>query len=344
MSQQKIIEAIRKKAYKPVYFLHGEESYHIDAITKVFEEEILSESEKSFNFTVLYGKDSDYRQVRDAARRFPMMAERQVVIIKEAKEMRTLAQLKDYVEKPTPSTILLICHKHKKYDMRSALGKALKKHAEVFESKKLYDNQVPDWIRDHIRGRGLDINTPALDMMTEYLGTDLSKIANEVEKLTLNLPAATTITPQHVQDNIGISKDYNVFELQEALGSRDHAKAHRIVSHFAANPRKYPLVVTLASLYGFFSKLYIAAAFAQSSDVDMAKALGFTFRDPSKARYAAKFRVAKFRKAVKHYSRPQVERVFSLLREYDLKSKGVGNVGMPEGELLRELMLRVLAV
>jgi DNA polymerase-3 subunit delta len=342
MSHQKIIESIRKKEYKPVYFLHGVEPFFIDEITKVFEEEILSEAEKSFNFTVFYGKDSNFRQIRDTASRFPMMASHQVVIIKEAQEMKSLNDLKAYIERAAPTTILLICHKYKKYDMRSAFGKALKKtKVEIFESKKFYDNQIPQWTRDYLSSQGYEIKSDALDMMTEHLGADLSKIANEVKKLAINVPKGTKLTTKHIQDNVGISKDFNVFELQEAIGIKNALKAHRIVNHFAKNTKKYPLMMTLASLYGFFSKLYIAASHARSTDLDMAKALGITFRDPKKAQYAAKFRVEKFRKSIKHYSKSQIEGVFSVLKEYDLKYKGVDNTGTPEGELLKEMVVKI---
>ncbi len=342
MSHQQIISAIKNKEYKPVYFIHGAESFFIDEITKAFEQLILTEAEKSFNFSVFYGKDTDFTAVRDTAMRFPMMASHQVVIVKEAQEMKSLAKLKGYIEHASPTTILLICHKHKKYDMRSAFGKVLKAKAEVFESKKLYDNQIAGWVRDYIKTKGFKIDDNALELLSEHLGTDLSKIANEVEKLSINIPKGTTLTAQHIEDNIGISKDFNVFELQEALGVKDALKTHRIVNHFASNTRKYPLMMTLASLYGFFSKLYIAAAHSRSSDLEMATALGFKFRDPKKAQYAAKFRVEKFRKAIRYYSKEQVEHIFSILKEYDLKYKGVNNTGTPEGELLKEMVVKIM--
>ncbi len=344
MSHLKIIQSLRKKEYKPIYFLHGEETFFMDEVTKVFEEELMNESEKSFNFTVMYGKESTARLVEDNARRFPMMSTHQIVILKEAQEMRTLGDLKKYAENPTPSTLLLICYKHKKYDMRSGFAKAVKKTGEVLECKKLYDNEIGGWIRDYLGGKGHDIKSDALDLMTEYLGANLSKIANEVEKLSLNVPAGKKLTKEIIQENIGISKDYNVFELQEAVGVRNSLKVHRIVNHFASNPRKHPFVMTISSLYGFFSKLYIASGAAKLSDLEMAKALGFTFRDPKKAQYAAKYRVEKFRKSLRFYSRSHIEKVLALLSEYDLKSKGVDNAGTPESELLKELVIRIMSV
>ncbi len=342
MSHIQIIESIKKKDFKPVYFLHGEESFFIDEITQFFENDILTEGEKSFNFSVFYGKEHDYKTVRDNAYRFPMMASHQVIIVKEAQEMKSLAELKDYIEKPSPTTLLLICYKHKKYDMRSAFGKALKAKATVFESKKLYENQIPQWIQNHIQSVGFSIENNALELLTEHLGSNLSKIVNEVEKLSINLKKGTKITPQHIQDNIGISKDYNVFELQEAIGSKNQFKTFQIVHHFSSNSKKYPLMMTLSSLYGFFSKLYIAISFHRSSDLEMAQALGFKFSNPSKAQYAAKFRVEKFRKSLRYYSRPQIESIFSILKEYDLKYKGVNNVNTPESELLKEMVVKIL--
>ncbi len=342
MTHTDIISSIKKKEFKPVYFLHGEESFFIDEVTKVFENDILNESEKSFNFSVLYGKENDFRAVRDNASRFPMMASHQVIIVKEAQEMKSLNELKGYVEKPTPTTILLICYKHKKYDMRSAFGKALKANALVLECKKLYDNEIPKWTKNYISSIGYTIDDSALELLSEHLGSNLSKIANELEKLSINVPKGTMITPQLIQDNIGISKDYNVFELQEALGNKNTLKTHRIIKHFSTNTKKYPLMMTLASLYGFFSKLYIAAAYARSSDLEMATALGFKFRDPNKAQYAARFRVAKFKTAIRHYPKSKIEEVFSILKEYDLKYKGVGSVNTSEGELLKEMVIKIL--
>ncbi|MGB1217565.1 MAG: DNA polymerase III subunit delta [Saprospiraceae bacterium] len=344
MSHLKIIESLQKKEYKPIYFLHGEETFFMDEITKVFEEEIMNESEKSFNFTVMYGKESNARLVEDNARRFPMMASHQIVILKEAQEMRTLGDLKKYAENPTPSTLLLICYKHKKYDMRSGFAKAVKKKGTVLECKKLYDNEIGGWVRDYLSGKGYDIKSAALDLMTEYLGSNLSKIANEVEKLSLNVPKGKKLTKEIIQENIGISKDYNVFELQEAVGVRDSLKVHRMVNHFASNPRKHPFVLTISSMYGFFSKLYIASGAVKLSDLEMAKALGFTFRDPKKAQYAARYRVEKFRKSLRYYSREHIEKVLALLAEYDLKSKGVNNANTSESELLKELVIRIMGV
>lgn len=236
MTFSQIIGDLKKKQYQPVYFLHGNESYFIDAIADYIEKNVLSDGEKSFNQTILYGKEIEFKQVVDTARRYPMMAPHQVVIIKEAQEMRTLKELATYIEQPAQTTILVICHKHKRFDSRTKLGKLLKKKAVVFEAKKLYDNQLPDWIHNYLQDKGFSIKPAATALIAEYLGTDLSKVVNEMDKLAINLPRGTNITQQHIQSNIGISKDYNVFELQKALGQKQVTKVNRIVKYFWGKP------------------------------------------------------------------------------------------------------------
>ena len=249
MKYQDLLKDLKKKAYQPVYLLHGTESYFIDAATKYFEDNVLSEGEKAFNYTVMYGKDADARTLIDTASRYPMMAPYQLLILKEAQDMKTLKDLQAYCGKPVPTTILVICHKHKKLDTRTKFGKVLKAKAVVFESSKVYDNQIGAWIEDYLQTKKLRVEPNATELMAEYLGTNLSKVANELDKLVINLAEGSTITPQIVQDNIGISKDYNVFELQDAIGVRNVLKANRIINYFIANPKKNPLVVVVATLY-----------------------------------------------------------------------------------------------
>jgi DNA polymerase-3 subunit delta len=336
MTHQAIIAEIRKGQFRPVYFLHGAEDYFIDAITRAIEAHALAEHEKAFNQTILYGKETDHLQVVDAARRFPMMAERQLVIVREAQEMRSLKELKTYIENPAPTTILVIAHKHKKLNLNSGFGKALKKQALVFEAKPLYDNQVPDWIVSYLKTRKLKAGPAAAELLAEYLGTDLSKVANELDKLALNLPAGSEVTQQHIEENIGISKDYNVFELQRALGLRDIRKANRIVQYFMANPKSNPIQVVIGSLYGYFSKIYRFHAVAQASEAEILKTLGLH----------SPFFLREYRSAARHWPRPRTEAVISILREYDLKSKGVGynSTGKPDGELMREMVWKLLHV
>jgi DNA polymerase-3 subunit delta len=334
LTADQIIISLKKKDYQPVYFLHGTESYFIDQVVQYAENHILSESERSFNQTILYGKDTDHKTVVDNARRFPMMASHQVVILKEAQEMKTLKDLQTYIEKPSASTILVIAHKHKRFNMGSKLGKALKAKAVILETKELYDNQLPAWIESYLKKRKYQISPEAAVLIAEYVGTDLSKVVNELDKLILNLPADSMITEKEIEANIGISKDYNIFELQRALGQRDTLKANRIVNYFSANPRRNPLPVVLGSLYGYFSKIYQLHFLKGASEQDQLQAL--------KLRSA--FFLRDYRAAIRNYSFQRTEMVIGLLKEYDLKSKGVhyNGTGKPEGELLKELVWRIL--
>ena len=259
MTYKELTQSIKKKQYQPVYFLHGTEPFYIDRLTELIEENVLDEAQRSFNQMVFYGKDTDPKTLIDTASRYPMMAERQVVILKEAQDMKQLAALEPYLKNPVPTTLLLIAHKYKKLDQRTKFAKALKAKSVVFESKKLYDNQVADWITDYARSLKLKMAPAAAELIAEYLGTDLSKISNELDKLRINLEAGSEVTPQTVQDHIGISKDYNVFEFQAALGTKDYEKAFKIVSYFQDNPSAHPMVMVLSSLYRYFTKIWIAS-------------------------------------------------------------------------------------
>lgn len=332
MTYKEIIKSLKEKQFKPVYFLHGAESYYIDAISSYIEKKVLSEGERSFNQTIFYGKDTDPKTLIDTASRYPMMAPYQVVILKEAQEMKKLADLQPYLAKAVPTTILVICHKHKKFDARTKFAKKVKEHALVFESKPLYDNQVPDWINDYLRDKKMKINPAGSQLIAEYLGSKLSNIANELDKLSINLPAGTEINEKHIQDNIGISKDYNVFELQRALGGKNVLKANRIVNYFIANPRKNPLVVVVGILYNYFSKVYMLHFLRNSPDREVSKAL----------KLRSDYFLREYKMAARNYPLSKTTRVIGLLKEYDLKSKGVNNDSVPEGELLKELIYKVL--
>jgi DNA polymerase-3 subunit delta len=332
LTYKEIIKSLRAKDYKPVYFLHGPESYYIDSIANYIEQKVLSEAEKSFNQTILYGKDTEAKTLIDTASRYPMMASHQVVILREAQEMKGLQDLQLYIEKAVPTTILVICHKHKKLDARTKFAKSLKKHAILFESKKLYDNQVPDWIFDYLKGKKLTINPNASQLIAEYLGTDLSKIANELDKLAINLPEGTQINEKHIQDNIGISKDYNVFELQKALGQRNVLKANRIVKYFIANPRKNPLVMVTGTLYNYFSKIYMLHFLRNLPDRELSSAL----------KLRSEFFLREYKSTARNYNLAKTQNVISVLKEYDLKSKGVDSDNVPEGELMKEMVYKIL--
>ncbi|TXB61836.1 DNA polymerase III subunit delta [Phaeodactylibacter luteus] len=334
MEFQQILAEIKNKKFHPVYFLHGKEPYFIDAIAKQIEEHTLSESERAFNQSVFYGKDVDHMAIVDTARRFPMMAPRQLVLLKEAQDMRSLDSLLPYIEKPAESTVLVIAYKYKKLNMNTKLGKALKKTALVFESKPLYDNQVPGWIANFLKGQGLKVTPKAAELIAENLGADLSKVANELDKLALNLPANATVDDAAVERYVGISKDFNVFELQKAIGLRDFLKAQRIVAYFTANPKKGPLPMLVGSLYNYFSKIYLYHAVKDQGEPAILQALGLR----------SSFFLKEYRAAAKNYPRAKAEQAIALLQEFDLKSKGVGynSTGKPEGELMKEMVWRLM--
>jgi DNA polymerase-3 subunit delta len=336
LEYNEIIKSIRQKTYKPVYFLHGEEPYFMDALTEVIEKEILDEGMRSFNQIILYGRDVDAMTVADNARRYPMMSPYQVVILKEAQDMKTLAQLQTYIEKPLSSTILLIVHKHKRLDMRTAFAKSLQKHALVLESKPLYENQVPDFIRNYLKEHKLSVEQPALDLLVEYLGTDLGKIVNELEKLRLNTPQTDgksgTITAELIERYVGISREYNVFELQKALAARQVLQANKIVHYFSENPRDAPFVMVVGNLYNYFSKVYQLSFLQNASPAEQARSLHLR----------SDWFLKDYNMALRHYPRPKLEQLFALLREYDLKSKGMNSDGVPEGELLKEMVYKIL--
>lgn len=334
MNHDQILRDLKAGKVQPVYFLHGTEPYFIDLISNYAEKELLSEAEQGFNLTVLYGKDTDHLTVLDAARRYPMMAPLQVVVLKEAQDMKSLPELINYVEKPTPTTALFICHKHKKFNTATKFGTALKSHAVILESKELYDNQMPAWIQDYLKNRQLKITPAALHLVIEYLGTNLSKVANELDKLALNLPAGTEVTEAHIETHIGISKDYNVFELQKALGERNVQRAGRIVNYFGANPKSSPLIATIASLYNYFSRVYMLQFVPGKSDKEQAEAM--------QLRNA--FFLKDYKTAAANYPRRKLEDIIGYLHEYDLKSKGVNidSASYEDGDLLRELVWKIL--
>jgi DNA polymerase III subunit delta len=345
-----ILLDLKRKIFKPVYFLCGEEAYYIDLISDYIEHNALDEADRSFNQHIVYGKDLDLTSIIGLAKQFPMMSEHQVVIVKEAQNLKELnksagddegssaskstggaAQLLHYVNSPQSSTILVFCYKYKSLDKRSALAKAIQKQAVFLETSKLYDNQLPDWINNFASEKGYKINPKASFLMAEFLGNDLSKIVNEFDKLVINTPAGSEITAELVQDNIGISKDYNVFELQDALAKKDILKANRIINYFAANEKEHPLVMTLSSLYGYYSKILKFHFLPDKSKFAAAQALGVN-----------PFFVDGYAKAAANYNTGKLKNIFNYLKEYDLKSKGVDNSNVTHGELMKELIFKIL--
>lgn len=331
MTHEQILENLKSKRYHPVYLLTGEESYYIDRLSDYLEDEVLTEEEKDFNLNVLYGKDTDAGTIADYAKQYPMMAERRVVVIKEAQEVRDLEELQSYVENPLPTTLLVLCYKYKKLDKRKSFARAIEKHGIYYESPRIYDNKIPDWIRMYVRDKGFGIQAKACLLLAEQLGSDLTRIVNEIDKLLINVPSGTEINDKLVEKYIGIHKDYNVFEMQRALGTKDIYKANQIAAYFAGNPKENPLVKVVAILYSFFVKVMIYHQLKDKSKNAAASALGIN-----------PYFVQDYLTAAHNYNTTQIKRIISLLREYDMKSKGVDNVSADDGELLKELVFRIL--
>jgi len=328
---KQLVTDIKNKNLKPIYFLMGEEAYYIDKISDFIESSVLAEEERGFNQMVLYGRDVSIDDIVGQSKRYPMMAEYQVVIVKEAQDLsRTIEKLAKYAENPQPTTVLVVNYKYKKLDKRKALYKTLKKTGVVYESKKLYENQVADWIRRVLSPKKYGISPKAAQMLVEFLGTDLSKINNELEKLQIILPEGTQISPDHVEENIGISKDYNNFELRKAIGERNTKKAYKIVHYFADNPKDNPMVVTVSLLFNFFSQLLHFHGLKDKSPRNVASALKVN-----------PYFVNEYIAAARNFPMRKVSAVVSTLREFDVRSKGVGSNAVPQGDLLKELLVRI---
>ncbi|WP_370476455.1 DNA polymerase III subunit delta [Tamlana flava] len=329
---KELVNDIKNGNVKPIYFLMGEEPYYIDKISDFIESTILQEEERGFNQIILYGRDVTVEDIVSNAKRYPMMAEYQVVIVKEAQDLsRSIEKLATYAENPQPTTVLVINYKYKKIDKRKGLYKTLKKTGVVYESKKLYENQVADWIRRVLSPKKYAISPKAAQMLVEFLGTDLSKINNELEKLQIILPEGTQITPEHIEQNIGISKDYNNFELRKAIGERDTSKIFKIINYFAENPKDNPMVVTVSLLFNFFSQLLHFHGLNDKSPRSVASALKIN-----------PYFVNEYINAAHNFPMRKVSKVVAILREFDVKGKGVGSNAVPQGDLLKELMVRIL--
>jgi DNA polymerase-3 subunit delta len=331
---EEIISDLKKRIFRPVYFLAGEEPYYIDLITGYIEENVLNDAEKSFNQVVYYGEDTTIPSIIETSRRFPMMASHQVVIIKEAQALKKIDDLIIYVEKPLQSTILVLNYKYKVIDKRTKFYKALENHAVYFESSRLRDYQVPAWIEKYLMSRGIKIDPGASAMLTEYLGTDLHKIVNELDKLTITLPAdKPLITTSLIEKNIGISKEYNNFELQKAVGEKDILKANMIVHYFADNPKDNPITLSIASLFSYFSKLLTYHYLTDKSKNNVAAALKVN-----------PYFVKDYEISASKYNISKTVQVVSLLRTYDMKSKGYGDLSSEPGDLLKELVFKILHI
>ncbi|OLY92447.1 DNA polymerase III, delta subunit [Cnuella takakiae] len=331
MTAEKIIGDLKKKAFKPVYWLEGEEDFFIDQVVKYAEQEILPESEAGFNLTVLYGKDTDWTQVINTCRRYPMFAEHQVVILKEAQEMRQIEKLEAYVDKPLTSTILVVAYKGKKVDGRTKLAKLLKEKGGMLTTKKLYDNELPDWTQNMVRSKGFTINNKALVLLIDHIGNDLSRLSNEIDKLAINLGERRNITEDDIEQYIGVSKEFNVFELQQAIAARDMYKAIRIINYFEANPKAAPIQLILPSIYNFFSKVLMVFAAPSKDENTIATTLGVN-----------RFFVRDYLATAQRYSQQAVERIILLCHHYNLRSIGINDAGTEDMQLMKEFVVKAM--
>ena len=327
----RIVADIKAGNIAPIYFLMGEEPYYIDKISEFIEKSVLSEEEKGFNQMVLYGREIAIEDIISNAKRFPMMAERQVIIVKEAQDLsRSIENLVDYAKNPQPTTVLVMCYKYKSLDKRKKLAKVVAENGVLFESKKMYDNKIGDWIRNVLAGRSYEIKPKASQMLVEFLGNDLSKISNELEKLMLIIPKGNEITPKLIEENIGISKDFNNFELLKAIGDKNIVKVNQIINYFAQSPKTHPLVVSIATLNGFFTKLLLYHGLKDKTQNSAAKALK-----------VHPFFVKDYVAAARSYPMRKVSQVIGLLREADVNSKGV-NSNSSDSDILKELLFKIL--
>ncbi len=327
-----ILQDLKKGIYQPIYLLQGEEPYYIDALSDYIEDNVLTDAEKGFNQTVFYGKDSDPVNIAESALRFPMMASKQVIVVKEAQSLSKIETLASYAEKPLASTVLVLAYKYKTVDARSKLVKAIKKNGVVFTSKKLYDNQVPGWIDGYLKEHNYTITPQAAQLLTTFLGTELGKIANELNKLVIAVKDTNKITPEHIEKNIGVSKDYNILELQNALGTKDVLKANKIINFFGANPTLNPIQKTVAGLYFYFSKLFTYHFLKDKSERSVAAELR-----------VHPFFVREYISAAKKYSPTKLYEIMGILREYDMKSKGFNVSTMVNtADLQKEMIYKIL--
>jgi DNA polymerase III subunit delta len=334
---ESVIKELKNGKYAPVYFLQGEEPYYIDLISDYIEKNCLQDTEKSFNQTILYGKDASVNIILQNAKRFPMMSERQVVIVKEAQEVSDFGKEKTdefltaYIQKPLPSTVLVFCYKYKTLDARKKLTKEIDKHCVLVNSKKLYDNELPAWINSYYSEKKYKITPKACNMLADYIGNNLSRIANETEKLLINIKAGEEINEDLIEKYVGISKEFNVFELQKALGKKDVYKANQIINYFESNPKNNPIIPIISLLFSFFSKLLLVHGADDKSESGLARVLGV---NP----YFAK----DYSQAARVYSAQKVAEIIHDLRKADLMSKGIDNISATEGQILKELVFKIL--
>ena len=332
-----ILKNLQAGQYAPIYFLQGEEPYYIDLIADYIEKNALDEAAKGFNQIILYGKDVRISDVLNNAKRFPMMSDRQVVIVKEAQNIFDIGKdigaeaLMQYLENPLPSTILVFCYKHKKLDRRKALAKSLEKHTVLLTSNKLYDNQLPDWIREYFRQKEFKITDKSVFMLAESIGTNLERLSNEIDKMLINFKEKVEITDQIIQKYVGISKEYNAFELQKAVALKEITKANKIITYFEANTKNNPVIPIISILYSFFSKLLVLHGTTDKSDNNLASVMKVN-----------RFFIRDYTTASRNYPPQKVVNIIRDLRHADLQSKGVNAANLPDGQILKELVFKIM--
>lgn len=331
MSIENIIAEWKRNIFKPVYWLEGDEEYYIDKAINYAEHHILNDNDTSFNLSIFYGRDASWPDVINACRRYPMFAERQVVLLKEAQQMRDVEKLEAYVENPLLSTVLVVSYKNKKVDGRTKFAKTLKEKGVLVSTKKIYDNQLPEWTQALVQSKGLSISPKGLALLVDHIGNDLTRIENEIEKISVNLGKKKAISEEDVEEFVGISKDFNVFELQGALAKKDLAKAIRIIQYFEANPKAAPVQLILPSLYGFFSKVFMVYGAGTTDEKGVAAAIG-----------VPPFFIKDYMQAAKAYDFAGVEKVLLILHNYNLKSIGVNNAGTEDSSLLKEMVIKMI--
>lgn len=331
MSTLSMITNWKKNIFKPIYWLEGDEDFFIDEVMDYAEKKILSPAHAEFNLTTFYGKDANWADIINACRRYPMFAERQVVLLKEAQQMKDIDKLEGYIESPLSSTVFVVSYKGKTLDGRGKLSKLIKKNGEVFLSKKIYENQLPSWTNGYLQSQGLQINPKALTLLVDHVGNDLSRVVNEINKLSMNLGKEKNITEDDIEKYIGVSKEYNIFELQHAFSKKDQAKAIRIIQFFEANPKAVPIQLVLPSLYGYFTKIMTVYQMPDKSE----RSLRPLF-------YNNPFLVEQALDTMKNYSFLETEKAILLLHDYNLKSIGINNSGTSHASLMKELSYKII--
>jgi len=332
MSVEKIISDFKQKKFKPFYWLEGEEPFFIDEVMHYAEHHILSEAEASFNLSVFYGRDAHWVDIMNTCRKYPMNADLQVVLLKEAQHMKDLEKLEPYFENPLKTTVFVVSYKDKKVDGRSKLSKTLKQKGELVTTKKIYDNQLPDWASNLIQQHGLTIQQKALFLLIDHIGNDLSRIKNEIEKMAVNLNGRKNITEEDIETYIGISKEFNVFELQDALGKKNTPKAIRILQYFESNPKAAPVPMMLPALYNFFSKVYMIFGIDNKDERSIATSIGVN-----------PYYIKDYLQSSKNYGQQGIEKILLLLHQYNLRSVGVNNSNTSDAGLIKELVMKMIA-